>query len=232
MALYTIADTHLSFGCEKPMDIFPGWHDYASRLQENWEKTVGPEDTVVIPGDVSWGMNFAEALPDFLFLNRLPGKKILLKGNHDYWWSTKNKMDRFLAENGLESIQILHNNSVLADGFVICGCRGWVFENGQPQDQKILAREAGRLRLSLESAKGKDGEVLVFLHYPPLLGETLSAPIIDVLLEYGVKRVFFGHLHGAAHAYAFQGRYMGIDFRLVAGDYLSFCPKRIELTEK
>lgn len=230
MGLFVIADPHLSFGCQKPMDIFSGWQDHAGRMEENWRKVVGKSDTVILPGDLSWAMNFNEALPDFRFLEGLPGKKVISKGNHDYWWATKNKMEQFLLENGLETIQFLHNSCVCAEGFRICGTRGWLFENGQPQDEKILAREAGRLRLSLEDAKNKEGELLVFLHYPPVFGEEISAPIVDVLLEFGVKRVFYGHIHGQGCQYALNGSYMGMDFRLVSSDFLRFCPTEIEKT--
>ena len=155
MSLFVIGDPHLSFGCQKPMDIFKGWENHAVRLEENWKDVVGENDTVVLPGDISWAMNFEELLPDFQFLHRLPGKKVILKGNHDYWWSTQNKMDHFLLQNGLDSIEMLHNSCICAEGFRLCGTRGWLFENGQPHDEKVLAREAGRLRLSLDAAKKK-----------------------------------------------------------------------------
>ena len=152
MSLFVIGDPHLSFGCQKPMDIFKGWENHAVRLEENWKDVVGENDTVVLPGDISWAMNFEELLPDFQFLHRLPGKKVILKGNHDYWWSTQNKMDHFLLQNGLDSIEMLHNSCICAEGFRLCGTRGWPFDDVAAQGEKLMAREAGRLRMSLQAA--------------------------------------------------------------------------------
>ncbi|MEG1993906.1 MAG: metallophosphoesterase, partial [Oscillospiraceae bacterium] len=170
MALYAIGDTHLSLSCDKPMDIFGGWDGYVEKLKENWQNVVKQEDTVVIPGDISWGMSLNDSLKDFEFIHKLNGKKLILKGNHDYWWSTKNKMDKFLLENGLTSIKIIHNNSEFAEGVNICGTRGWIFEKGEAFDQKILAREAGRLEASIKDAQKSHPEapIIVFLHYPPI----------------------------------------------------------------
>lgn len=227
MSLFVIGDLHLSFGCNKPMNIFEGWHDFEARLEENWRGAVAQDDTVVLAGDTSWGMDFEEALPDFQFIQALPGKKILLKGNHDYWWTTKNKMDAFFAANGLDSLTILHNNCVLAQGMAVCGTRGWLFEKGEPQDKKVLAREAGRLERSLQAAQESGKEPVVFLHYPPLYGEEISAPIVDVLLRRGVKRVYYGHIHGQGCSWALNGESMGIRFRLISADHLRFCPELV-----
>lgn len=150
MSLFAIADLHLSLGTDKPMDIFGGWSDYVTKLETNWQNKVRPEDTVVIPGDISWGMNFEQSKKDFEFINKLNGRKIISKGNHDYWWNTKNKMDKFFAENGFDTINILHNNHYSYESCGICGTRGWISDNGEPADQKVLAREAGRLALSIE----------------------------------------------------------------------------------
>ena len=144
MSLFAIADLHLSLGTDKPMDIFGGWSDYVTKLETNWQNKVRPEDTVVIPGDISWGMNFEQSKKDFEFINKLNGRKIISKGNHDYWWNTKNKMDKFFAENGFDTINILHNNHYSYEGCGICGTRGWISDNGEPADQKVLAREADR----------------------------------------------------------------------------------------
>ena len=157
MSLFAIADLHLSLGTDKPMDIFGGWSDYVTKLETNWQNKVRPEDTVVTPGDISWGMNFEQSKKDFEFINKLNGRKIISKGNHDYWWNTKNKMDKFFAENGFDTINILHNNHYSYDGYGICGTRGWISDNGEPADQKVLAREAGRLALSIESAQKAGG---------------------------------------------------------------------------
>lgn len=228
MAVYTIGDLHLSLGGSKPMDIFAGWQGHVERLEENWRGLVLPTDTVVIPGDISWAMDLKETLTDFQFIHSLPGKKIFLKGNHDYWWSTMQKMESFLKENCLDSIRILHNNSIAVEGLVLCGSRGWLFEQGEAQDQKVLAREAGRLAASLQSGKNTPGERVVFLHYPPVYGDQLSPPILDVLLEHKVRRCYYGHIHGGACTKAFEGEYMGITFRLVSADHLRFCPILVE----
>ncbi len=228
MSLFVIGDPHLSFGCQKPMNIFKGWENHAQRLEENWRAVVGQKDTVVLPGDISWAMNLDEALPDFQFLHSLPGKKVLLKGNHDYWWTTQNKLEQFIQRNGLESVSFLHNSCVCAEGFRLCGTRGWLFENGQAHDEKILAREAGRLRLSLDAAADSGGELLVFLHYPPVFGREVNQPILETLLEYKIRRVYYGHIHAGGCTFAWNGSYQGIDFRLVSSDFLHFCPMEIQ----
>ena len=219
MSLYVIADLHLSFGTDKPMDIFGGWEDYAQKIKQNWTKRVEPGDTVVIPGDISWGMNLEEARPDFEFLDKLPGKKILLKGNHDYYFSTKNKIDKFFSENGFESLNFLSNNSYEYGKYSICGARGWVNDPGQAADSKILKREAGRLKLSLDSAKR---EPIVFLHYPPIFKGSETVEILNVLRQYKIKRVYYGHLHGRSCKYAVECVVDGIYYKLISSDYLKF----------
>ena len=227
MSVFAIADLHLSLGSDKPMDVFPGWEGYVERLRENWLALVREQDTVVIPGDISWGKSLQDSLADFRFLQELPGRKILLKGNHDYFWSTKNKMDTFLREEGLSTLAILHNNSVVADGLRICGSRGWALDASLEEDRKILSREVGRLRLSLDYPAQGYEDTAVFLHYPPVFGSAVCPEMIALLEEYGVPRVFYGHIHGAGAAYAWQGPYRGTDYRLVSCDYLKFSPMRI-----
>ena len=228
MALYVIGDLHLSLSGDKSMDIFPGWHNYVDRIQQNWLAKIRPEDTVVLAGDTSWGMSFAEAKADFEFVNALPGQKIILKGNHDYWWATMNKMNAFFAENGFDTLHILHNNHYLVEGVCICGSRGWLFDQGEPADQKVIAREAGRLEASILSAGDIPEEKVVFLHYPPVYGEQLSPEILEVLLRHKIRRCYYGHIHGAGCSYAFKGNDMGIEFRLISADHLGFDPIRIE----
>ena len=167
MAIYTIGDLHLSLGCEKPMDIFPGWQGYMEKLERHWNTLVRPEDTVVLAGDTSWAMKLEDTVADFSFLQRLPGQKLLLKGNHDYWWTTVKKMERFLQENGFDSLHILHNNSILAEGLAVCGTRSWMFDVGEAHDEKVMNRELGRLRASLDAAQ-EGAERVAFLHYPPV----------------------------------------------------------------
>ncbi len=225
MALYAIGDTHLSLSTGKKMDIFGGWEDYELRLKTNWEKLVEPDDTVVIPGDISWCMTMEEGLEDFRFLDSLPGKKIILKGNHDYWWSTKKKADEFFEKYELASLSILHNNAYTCGNIAICGTRGWFFDAENDTDRKIVLREAGRLRMSISAAKQTGKEPVVFLHYPPLTLEKKCEEIYGVLVEEGIKRCYYGHLHSYSHRTAFTGESDGIMFKLISGDYLRFCPE-------
>ncbi len=224
MSLFAISDLHLSLGVDKPMDVFRGWDNYVQRLEENWQRLVRPEDTVVIAGDISWGLDLSETVEDFRWIDRMPGQKILLKGNHDLWFSTKTKVEKFFDENGFSTLHILFNNAYRYEDYVICGTRGWM--NDQT-DKKVLNRECGRLRLSLEEGKKLGGTPLVFLHYPPVYGSGDCPEILEVLLSYGVKQVYYGHIHGYSSGYAINGERVGIDFRLLSCDFLQFAPKRI-----
>lgn len=224
MSLFAISDLHLSLGVDKPMDVFRGWDNYVQRLEENWQRLVRPEDTVVIAGDISWGLDLSETVEDFRWIDRMPGQKILLKGNHDLWFSTKTKVEKFFDENGFSTLHILFNNAYRYGDYVICGTRGWM--NDQT-DKKVLNRECGRLRLSLEEGKKLGGTPLVFLHYPPVYGSGDCPEILEVLLSYGVKQVYYGHIHGYSSGYAINGERVGIDFRLLSCDFLQFAPKRI-----
>ena len=230
MALFVIGDTHLSLNTDKPMDVFKGWTDYVQRLEKNWNSVVSPEDSVVIPGDISWGMTFDESLKDFAFLNSLNGTKYILKGNHDYWWNTMNKMTLFLNNNGFDTIKIIHNNAYSAEGFAIGGSRGWFYDDSSADSKKVILREAGRLRTSLQAASRLEGELVAFLHYPPVSETQRCDEIMDVLMEFSVKRCFFGHLHGFVHPNNAKITCDGIDFSLVSADYLGFCPKVINLS--
>ena len=225
MAVFTIADLHLSFGEDKPMDVFPGWQNYTDRIKQNWQHLITPDDTVVIAGDISWAMDIKNTVEDFSYINSLNGKKIILKGNHDYWWTTKGKMDRFLDENGFHTMSILHNNYYVADGLALCGSRGWFYDAETDADMKVLHREVGRLRMSIEPAL-KDGyDPIVFLHYPPVYNDMECSEIMDILREYKIKKCFYGHIHGGnAAKRAFNGEMYGIQFRLISCDYLHFMP--------
>ena len=225
MSLFAIADTHLSFGTDKPMDSFPGWNDYVDRIEKNWNKIVTNDDTVVIAGDISWAMNFDELKADFDFIERLNGKKIILKGNHDYWWNTSKKMNDFIESQRYKTISILFNNSYDIDGVSVCGSRGWLFDVDDEHDEKVLNREVGRLRLSLESAV--NDEIIVFLHYPPVTTDTKCDEILNLLKEYGIKKCYYGHLHGIAAKKAIDDVVDGIEFRLISCDRLGFIPKLI-----
>ena len=225
MSLFVIADTHLSFGTNKPMDDFFGWDNYTQRLEKNWNSVVSNDDTVVIVGDISWAMNFDELKADFDFLNSLNGNKIIIKGNHDYWWSTATKMNKFIEKNNYDTIKILHNNSYEVEGISICGSRGWMFESEEDHDEKILNREVNRLKMSLDSATSNNK--IVFLHYPPVITDSVCKEIFDLLKAYGIKKCYYGHLHGIAAKMAIDGNVEGIDLRLVSCDRLGFTPKLI-----
>ncbi len=227
MSLFAIADTHLSFSTDKPMDIFGGWQDYVERLEKNWRALVTEDDIVVIAGDISWAMGIEAAYEDFRFLNSLPGNKLIFKGNHDYWWSTMRKMETFLSVNGFDTIKIMHNNAVSVGDYTVCGSRGWFFDAEEDPDNKILLREAGRIRRSIEEAEKLGGEPVVFLHYPPLTQNMVCNEIFSVLKEKQIKRCYYGHLHGPSANNAFIGEKEGIKFDIISGDYLKFCPKLI-----
>ena len=227
MALYTIGDTHLSFSSNKPMDVFGGgWTGYVDRLREGFAD-VQPEDTVVLCGDLSWGMSLEEAREDFAFLNAMPGKKLFIKGNHDYWWGTAAKMKQFFKDNGFDSFEILHNNCHLYGDIALCGTRGWFYEldNQGTHNEKVLLREAGRLETSLKAAGEK--EKICFLHYPPVYQGYTCPEILRLLRDYEVRTCYYGHLHGASRRRSIEGEYNGTRFSLVSADHLEFIPKKI-----
>lgn len=227
MALYAIGDLHLSFGADKPMDVFGGaWDGYVEKLRRGLS-AIGPEDTTVLLGDVSWALGLDGAREDFAFLNAIPGRKLLLKGNHDYWWSTAAKFEKFCAENGFENLFLLHNNCYFYEETAICGTRGWFFEedNAGTHNEKVYNREMIRLETSLKAAGER--EKLCFLHYPPRYRGYACPEILALLKQYGVKRCFYGHLHGDSHRLALEGESDGTVFSLLAADYVNFQPCRI-----
>ncbi len=227
MALYAISDLHLSLNGNKPMDVFPGWENYVSRIKAGWEALVTTQDTVVIAGDISWGMSLEDSLTDFRFIEALPGNKIILKGNHDYFWSTLAKMNAFFSDNGINSIRVLHNNCIAAEEYCLCGTRGWVYDGTEPADRKVILREAGRLRLSLEEGVKTGLPILCFLHYPPILGKERCEEILQILHEYNITRCYYGHIHGNACHYAVRGRVDAVEYTLTSADFLRFTPLRI-----
>ena len=228
MSLYAIGDLHLSLGTDKPMDVFGGgWSNYIEKIRVGFEQ-LGPDDVCVLCGDTSWGMSLEESVDDFKFLNDLPGKKIILKGNHDYWWATAAKMKAFFEQNGIENIDILNNNCYFYQGAAICGTRGWLVdgEGDAEFNDKIMAREAGRLEASLKAAQ--DAEVkLCFFHYPPRFKNMVCHDIIAVMNEHGVKNCWYGHLHGFGHRYAVRGEVEGINYEMISADFLGFVPQKI-----
>ena len=223
MALYGMGDLHLSLTVQKPMDIFGGaWNGHMEKLREGLA-VLEPQDTLVVIGDISWGMQLAEAKADLQFLDALPGKKLLLKGNHDYWWNTIGKMKQSFAEWGLSSIDFIHNNCHFYDEIALCGTRGWFYE--ETGNAKIFKRELMRLETSLKAAG--DREKLCFLHYPPLYEGYVCQEVVDLLEQYGVKQCFYGHLHGKSHKLAREGLIGTVEYRLAAADYLNFTPIKI-----
>lgn len=234
MSVFVISDLHLSFGSDKPMDVFGArWQNFEQRLEANWRAKIREDDTVVLPGDLSWGMTLAEAKPDFDFLESLPGQKILLKGNHEYYWNTLTKLEAFCRDEGYGSIRFLHNNAFRAEGLILAGSRGWVCEVPQKAaDQKILDRELVRFELSLsaaeqlKSASGADCEIVVFSHYP-LSAWNCRHPAIDLLASHGVRRAYYGHLHMVSPENLPPAEEGGVSFTLVSADHLNFDPIRI-----
>ena len=231
MAIFAIGDLHLSLGSDKPMDVFPGWEGYLPKLEANWRRLVGENDTVVLAGDTSWAMRLCDTAADFAFLQGLPGQKWLLKGNHDYWWTTAAKMEAFLAQQGFTTLHILHNNCCKVGDIALCGTRGWPFDEpgaDAARNAKLMSREVGRLRASLQAAEGA-AEKWAFLHYPPVFpgAGSCAQPLIDIMQAYGVARCWYGHLHGKSIPYAVQGERGGIDYRLISADALGFCPCKL-----
>lgn len=226
MALYVLGDPHLSFRSQKPMDIFGGaWNGYVDKLRDGLS-VLREEDTIVLAGDISWGMSLEESTEDFAFLDAFPGRKLIVKGNHDYWWTTANKTYRFWEEHGFKTLNLLHNNCYEYGGYALCGTRGWFLdEDKNGHNQKVFNRELLRLETSLKAAGEKPK--LVFLHYPPLYQGYSCPEILNLLEQYQVRACYYGHLHGGSHRLALEGMYGSVDYHLVAGDYLGFHPLKI-----
>lgn len=234
MSIFVIGDLHLSQAVDKPMDIFgDNWQNHDTKIEESWKQLVSEGDTVVIPGDISWAMTAEEALSDLEFINRLPGKKILMKGNHDYWWQTAAKNRALVEEKGLTSISFLYNNSIYIEesNISICGTRGWKCpgEDGEEfseQDEKIYLRENERLKLSVGKAK-EGSKIICFLHYPPFNAGFKANLITETIEEHGIEKCFYGHLHGPSRRYSLNGKLPGggnCEYKLVSADQLGFKP--------
>ena len=227
MALYAIGDLHLCLGAPKPMDIFGGaWVGYMDKLKEG-VSVITPEDTTVLLGDLSWALDMEHAVQDFAWINQIPGKKIILKGNHDYWWSTVAKFNKFCEANGFTDMHLLNNNCFEYDDWAICGTRGWFFEEERhgAHDEKVFKRELCRLEASLKAAGEK--KKMVFLHYPPRYKGYECREILDLFEQYGVRRCYYGHLHGGSHKLAMEGLWDNVEYRLVAADYIGFIPQTV-----
>lgn len=223
MSIYAISDLHLSYNTDKPMDIF-GWKNYENKIKENWNSKVKESDLVILGGDFSWSMDLKDTYKDFEFIHKLPGKKILIKGNHDYWWGTLTKMKKYINEIGFNDINFLYNNSYEFEGKIICGTRGWNFTDLQEDDEKKYNREIQRLKLSLEDAVkkyGTDKEIIVCLHYPPLKTNEIS-DFVRVMEEYNVTKCIYGHLHGPAHKFIVEKNIDNIQYIMTSCDYTNF----------
>lgn len=231
MSIYIIGDLHLSFSENKPMSIFgQNWEGHAEKIKKDWLEKVKPEDTVFLAGDFSWATYLEETYEDFCYLNALPGKKILLKGNHDYWWTTITAMKRYLQEKQIENIDFLFNNSFEIENKVFVGTRGWALLDSE-NSKKMIHREAARLELSLKSAieqYGEEKEIICIMHYPPISNfyikneYTYESIFFDIMKQYNVKKCYYGHLHSSSHKDAIEGKIEGITFKLISADYLDF----------
>ncbi|MBQ5834302.1 MAG: metallophosphoesterase [Clostridia bacterium] len=242
MSLYVMADLHLSSDGSKSMAVFGArWTDYMEKIRKNWNAVVTEEDTVIVPGDISWALKLEDALEDFRFLESLPGKKLIGKGNHDFWWSTLSKMNAFLEQNEMHSIRFLYNNAYALEDFIVCGTRGWFLEESQQNTvgevdySRIVDREVIRLRLSLDEAVklqkeqealGKSLPILVFLHFPPVWNGFVCQEILDILRAYRVKTCYFGHIHGAYYPPRMT-EHEGLELVLTSADFLHFSPMPI-----
>ena len=227
MALYAISDLHLAFTTDKPMDIFGAkWLKHDEKIKENWIKKITDEDTVLIAGDISWSMRSDESKVDLDWIDALPGKKIISKGNHDYWWGGISKLNRMY-----ENTKFLQNNFYTYEDYAICGSRGWILEGSDrftEKDKKIFDREIIRLKLSLDKAKEAGYEnIVVMIHYPPMNEKRENSAFNNLFKEYGVKKVIYGHLHGPSLANVLNGEHEGIEYLMTSCDFLDFDPKRI-----
>ncbi|MBE6691481.1 MAG: serine/threonine protein phosphatase [Ruminococcaceae bacterium] len=239
MSIFVIADLHLSATADHPMDVFGSrWQGYTQRLCKHWRAVVGEQDTVIVPGDVSWAMHLSEAKADFALLQSLPGTKYLGKGNHDFWWETAAKMGRFFEENGFSSLRLLYNNAYVVENYIVCGTRGWFVEEeqqvtvGDVDYAKIVNREVQRLKISLDAAKrlqadgNEEKEILVFLHFPPVWNGFSCPEILETLQAYGIRRCYHGHIHGVYHVP--PKRQIGdLELHMISSDFLDFVPLRI-----
>ena len=222
MAIYTIGDLHLSFENPKPMNIFgENWNNHEEKIKNDWISKVKPDDTVIHPGDFSWAMYLKDTLKDFEYLNSLPGKKIMLKGNHEYWWTTVTSMRKYIEEKSFKNIDFLYNNSYEYENKIIAGTKGWNIQ----EDIRLTKREVARLELSIKDGiqkHGEDKEIIVFMHYPPLTKNYMNTEYTNMLKKYNIKRCYYGHLHANSILDAVEGNVDGIEYKLVSSDGLDF----------
>lgn len=238
MSIYVIGDLHLSFNENKPMNIFgDNWNGHEEKIKKDWINKVTDNDIVVLPGDFSWSMKLEDTKKDFEYINNLPGKKLLLKGNHDYWWNTISKMRTFLKENNFEKIDFIYNQGYIIENYIIAGTRGWSLLD-EEKNEKVLNRELSRLETSIKDGMQKlkseceknniksSKELIVFMHYPPISNVKIlnkeETKFVEIMKKYNVKKCFYGHLHGNSIKDAFEGEFEGIEFKLVSADGLNF----------
>ncbi len=231
MSIFAIGDLHLCSTGEKPMDVFGSqWDDHWRSIRRHWRAAVGPDDTVLIPGDISWAMQLSGALEDLRGVAELPGRKVLLRGNHDYWWSSVTRLRSALPDD----MRAIQNDSLIVGDWVVCGTRGWEFPTEQrplePSDQKIYLRELMRLEMALEHAARTGGgrPILAMTHYPPLLKDCPRTAFTDMMERYDVRTAVYGHLHGAGIRNGLNGECGGVRYQLVSCDAIGFAPLRIE----
>lgn len=236
MSIYIIGDLHLSFAKEKPMNIFgTNWNEHEEKIKKDWIEKVQNEDTVILAGDFSWAMHLEETYLDFKYLESLPGKKVFIKGNHDYWWTTITNMNKFLKENNFSNIEFLYNNSIKIEDKIFVGTRGWNLLEGQ-NNEKMMNRELARLELSIQDAikKQENEEIIAIFHYPPISKVmmkneyTYESQFLDKLKKYNIKKCYYAHLHGKSHIDAVEGNIEGIEFKLISSDYLEFHLEKID----
>ena len=233
MSIYAIGDLHLSFETNKPMNVFgENWDNYEEKLQQSWNEIIKEDDTVLIPGDFSWATYLKDTLQDFQYLNNLTGKKVLLKGNHDYWWTTLKSMREFLNQNNFTNIDFIFNSCYECDEAIVVGTRGWAFNETENSD-KMLKREASRLELSIKDAiqKSNNKKIICMMHYPPITKNMIEikqkSEYLEILKKYNITECIYGHLHGNSHNEAVEGNVDGINLKLVSSDYLEFKPIKI-----
>lgn len=236
MSIYVIGDLHLSIGGDKPMDVFgTNWDKHSQKIKKDWNNKVNNKDTVIIAGDFSWATYLEETYEDFRYLSELPGNKILLKGNHDYWWTTLTNMKKYIKEKEFEKIDFLYNNSFCIEDKIIVGTRGWTLINSQ-NSEKMINRECGRLEISIKDGiekYGEDKEIIVIMHYPPIAKSNMKneyiydSKFLEIMKKYNVKKCYYGHLHGTSHKEAVEGIIDQIEFKLISADYLDFKLEKI-----
>ena len=227
MSLYAISDLHLSFNVDKPMDIFGNkWALHERKIESNWSNLITDEDTVLIAGDISWGMKESESKDDLNWINKLPGRKIISKGNHDYWWGSISKLN-----SSYDKIKFIQNNFYIYKDYAICGTRGWICPGSDKfteKDKKIYDRELIRLELSLsEAVKNGYEKFIVMIHYPPVNEKFQKSGFLEIFEKYKVKKVIYGHLHGMTEDKLASELNGNIEYIMTSCDYLDFCPKKI-----